>query len=267
MVDGEWIGAMCISEADAGSDARAMRTKAELTENGFRLSGTKAFVSNGVVADVFVVFAKCQYNGAERIGAFIVDKMLEGVHIGKNMEKMGLDSCLMSEVHFNNCEIPIANVLGDIDAGENIMKSALEWERCFEFASHLGTMKRVMEACVKQAQQRKQFGHLLSEYQAVTHKIADMRMKMELGRLLLWNIAWKKDQKKSVYLEAAIFKLFVSESYIQTCRDAMQIFGAYGYTKEYPFEREMRDALATSIYSGTNEMQRNTIYELSTYII
>lgn len=143
------------------------------------------------------------------------------------------------------------------------MKSALEWERCYEFASHIGTMQRIMEICIKHMQERKQFGKPLAEYQAITHKVSDMKVSIEMARRMMYDIAIRKDLKKSAYLEASIFKLYTSEAYVKACRDAMQIFGAYGYTKEYGIERELRDALACSIYSGTNEIQRNTIYTLA----
>lgn len=263
MVEGKQIGAIAITEADAGSDAHSMNADAKEIEGGFLLNGNKMFISNGTIADIFIVFAKTGMDTAQRITAFVVEKNFNGVIIGKDIPKMGLKSCPMSEVIFQNCFIPKENVLGKVNSGEIVMNGALEWERCYEFACHVGAMQRVLKKCIEYANQRKQFGADLSKYQAVTHKIADMRMKIELSRLMLYKIAWLKDQKKRAFLETSIFKVFVSESYIQTCKDAMQIFGAYGYTEEYGLEREMRDALACSIYSGTNEMQRNTIYNIS----
>lgn len=263
MINGELIGAMAISEANAGSDATDMLTTAEVTDDGYVINGSKMFVSNGTIADVFIVFAKFIHNGIKGITPFIVEKKQEGVKVGPDIEKMGLESCPMAEITFRDCKIAKENMLASPLAGDAIMKSALEWERCYEFASHIGAMKRVMEICIRHMQERKQFGKPLSEFQALTHKVADMKVRIEMAKRMLYDIAIHKDIKKSVYLEASIFKLYTSEAYINTCREAMQIFGAYGYTKEYELEREMRDALACSVYSGTNEIQRNTIYTLT----
>lgn len=262
MSQGQSIGAIAITEADAGSDAMAMKTTAEEEGDFFLLNGSKMFISNGPIADIFIVFAKTSINGKEAITSFVVEKDIDGVVVGKDIEKLGLHSCPTSEITFHNCRIPKSNILGKLGGGSVIMNGALEWERCYEFACHVGAMQRVMESCITYSNQRKQFGKNISENQAVSHKIADMKVKLELSRLMLYKIAWKKDQRKSAYIETSIFKLFVSESYIQTCKDALQIFGAYGYTKEYGLENEIRDALACSIYSGTNEMQRNTIYNM-----
>lgn len=263
MVRGELIGAMAISEADSGSDANGMLTNAELDGDSYVLNGTKMFVSNGSIANLFIVFAKCKIKNKEKIAAFILEKDKGGISAGRDIEKMGLESCPMSELIIDGYRVSKDNVLASIDVGDSIMKSALEWERCYEFASHLGAMQRVMEQCLEYVEKRKQFGKTLSEFQAVTHKIADMRVRIELSKRLLYEIAWLKDNKKSAYLEASVFKLYTSEAYIQTCKDAMQIFGAYGYTKEYGIERELRDALASSIYSGTTEIQKNTIYSIT----
>lgn len=263
MAEGGLIGAIAITEADSGSDAFSMTSSATLEEDGYILNGSKMFISNGTIADIYIVFAEVKVDGIPKVTGFVVEKKFEGVSCGKDIEKMGLKSCPMCEVVFTNVKIPKENVLGEVGNGARIMTSALEWERCYEFACHIGAMQRIMEKCIQYANERKQFGRFIAENQSISHKISDMRMKIELGRLMLYKIAWLKDNKRNAYLETSIFKLFVSESYISTCRDALQIFGAYGYTKEYEVERELRDALASSIYSGTNEMQRNTIYEMS----
>lgn len=264
MVAGELIGAIAITEADSGSDAHSMVSFAVEDGDTYLLNGSKMFISNGSFADVFIVFAKVGSSQSNDMAAFVVEKTFNGVEVSKDIEKMGLKSCPMTEVVFNNCRIPKENLLGTRNKGKSIMASALEWERCYEFACHIGAMQRIMEKCIMYVNQRKQFNKYLSEYQAVTHKIANMKMNIELSRLMLYKIAWMKDNKKSAFMETSIFKLFVSESYITACKDAMQIFGAYGYTSEYGLEREMRDALACSVYSGTNEMQRNTIYMMAT---
>lgn len=262
MVTGEKIGAIAITEAESGSDALSMGTSAVPDGDHYVLNGRKMFISNGPIADVFVVFAVTGTQ-PKKITAFVVERDFPGVSTGEDIEKMGLNACPTCELILNNVRIPAENVLGKLNGGAQVMTGAIEWERCFEFAPHVGAMQRIMEECIEQAKGRKQFAKPIDQYQGISHKIADMKAKIELAKLMLYKIAWLKDKKRMAYLETSVFKLFVSESYIQTCRDAMQIFGAYGYTKEYGIERELRDALACSIYSGTNEMQRNTIYTLA----
>lgn len=263
MAAGKKIGAIAITEAEAGSDAFGMSARAEPEGEYFVLNGSKMFISNGPIADIFIVFAVTQKEPVKKITAFVVEKEFMGVHAGKEIEKMGLNACPTSEIFFENVKVPKENILGRLNGGATIMTGALEWERCFEFAPHVGAMERIMEESINQAKGRRQFGKSIGEYQGVSHKIAEMKESIELAKLMLYKIAWLKDRKQSAYLETSVFKLFVSESYIKTCKDAIQIFGAYGYTKEYDMEREMRDALACSIYSGTNEMQKNTIYSFT----
>lgn len=260
MVNGDLIGAFALTEAQTGSDAFNMSTKAVREGDEYFLTGTKMFISNGPIADIFIVFA---LTNNKKFTAFVVEKKFSGVKTGKDIEKMGLDACPTCELILDNCRVPAENVLGHIDLGANIASAALEWERCYEFAPHVGAMQRIMEKCIEHANTRKQFNKLLNEYQGVTHKIADMQVCIEMSRLMLYKIAWLKDQGKSAYLETSIFKLYLSENYVKTCQNAMQIFGAYGYTKEYELEKEMRDALASTIYSGTSEIQRNTIFNIA----
>jgi len=264
MIEGTKIGSIAITEADSGSDAFSMTTTVKEDDDYYVLNGSKMFISNGSIADIFIVFGKILVNDTPKIVGLVVEKAFEGVKCGADIEKMGLNSCPMCEVTFNNVKVPKENVLGKVGGGARIITSALEWERCYEFACHVGAMQRVMEECIRYANERKQFNRPIADFQAVSHKIADMRIKIELARLMLYKIACLKDSKRNAYVETSIFKVFTSESYIQVCKDALQIFGAYGYTKEYGIERELRDALACSIYSGTNEMQRNTIYDMST---
>ncbi len=264
MVSGEKIGAFALTEAEAGSDATSIMAYAESDNGGYRLSGSKMFISNGPIADVFIVIALTK-RSVKEYTAFIVEKEFAGVNIGKEIPKMGLDACPISEVIFENCFIPFENILGKVGAGNIIMNEVITWERCYEFAPHVGAMQRVMEQCLRYVNERKQSGRYIKEFQAVSHKIANMKVAAELSRNMLYKVAWMKDQNKRAYQEAAIFKLFVSENYIKICQDAMQIMGAYGYSKEYGIERELRDAMACSIYSGTSEIQRNTIFQLMSF--
>lgn len=263
MVRGEKIGAICITEAEAGSDALNMSAKAVLDGDYYVLNGSKMFISNGPIADIFIVFAVTKDQPEKRLTAFVVEKDFEGVAIGSDIEKMGLGACPTSEVVFNNCKVPKRNVLGKPDNGYRIMTAAIEWERYYEFVPHIGAMKRIMEQCIEHVKTRVAFGKTLSNYQAMTHKIAQMEINIEMAEMMMYKISWLKDKKRSAYLETSIFKVFVSESYMKACQDAIQIFGGYGYTKEYELEKELRDAVACSIYSGTNEVQRNTIYNIA----
>ncbi|WP_124067175.1 acyl-CoA dehydrogenase family protein [Clostridium sp. E02] len=262
MVDGELIGAISLTEADAGSDAMNMSSSATEEEDHFVLNGSKMFISNGPIADLFIVFAMTSMKPFKQITAFVVEKKFQGVVIGKNIEKMGLNACPTSEITFDHVKIPKGNILGRKNMGSSLMTNALEWERCYEFAPHVGAMQRLMETSYKYANDRIQFGQPISQFQAVSHKISEMKVAIELSRLMLYKIAWLKDQGKSAFLEVSIFKTFVSEQYIKTCKNALQIHGAYGYTKEYGIERELRDAIACDIYSGTSEMQKNTIFTM-----
>lgn len=264
-VCGEKIGAIAITEAESGSDALSMKIRAEEKEDCYVLNGSKMFISNGPIADVFIVYAVTQEEPAHKISAFVVEKKFVGVKTGKDIEKMGLGACPTSELILDNVCVPKENVLGPLHSGAVLMTTALEWERFYEFVPHIGVMQRIMERCIEQAKSRKQFSRPIEEYQAISHKIAEMKISIEMARQMMYKIAWLKDKGKSAYEETSIFKIFVSENYIKTCRDAMQIFGAYGYSKEYEIERELRDALACSIYSGTNEMQKNTIYNMATF--
>lgn len=260
MVRGESIGAIAITEANSGSDSFSMRCTAVEDGDYYVLNGSKMFISNGPIAGVFVVFAVTQTEPVKKITAFVIDKNIDGVICGEDIKKMGLNACPTCEVVLQNCRVPKENILGKLNQGSIILTSALELERCYEFAPHVGVMQRIMERCIEQAKSRKQFGQAIENYQAVSHKISEMRISLDLSRLMLYKIGWLRDSRKSSFMETSIFKVYVSENYIKTCRDAMQLFGAYGYTSEYEIERELRDALACSIYSGTNEMQKNTIY-------
>lgn len=261
MVAGKRIGSIAITEAESGSDAFGMTTQAVLDGEDYILNGIKMFISNGPIADIFIVFAVTEKEPKKKITAFVVEKQFLGVSTGADIEKMGLGACPTSEIILDQVRVPKENILGNFNSGSYILMGAIEWERFYEFVPHIGAMKRVIERCGRYAKERKQFGKSIEEYQAISHKIADMEIKLELARLMMYKIAWLKDNQRNAFKEVSMFKIFVSESYIKACRDAMQIFGAYGYTKEYGIEREMRDALASSIHSGTNEVLRNTVYK------
>jgi L-prolyl-PCP dehydrogenase len=262
LVSGQAIGAHAITEPGAGSDVFSLSTRAERCDGGYRLSGSKTFSTNAPVADLAVAFA---YLDRERDGkpraltAFLVGREVRGVSFGRAMHKMGLRTSPMGEVVFEDCVVPESARLGPEGAGMAIFNSAMEWERACIFAAHLGAMERLLEDCVRYARQRRQFGQPIAKFESVADRIADMKVAVEAGRFLLYRVGWLKQRGKSAVMEAAIAKLFVSEAHVQAALDALQLHGGYGYMREYRVEREVRDALSGTLYSGTSEMQRKII--------
>ena len=193
------------------------------------------------------------------ISAFIVEKDFAGFSVGKPLEMSGLKTCPVGEVILKDCQVPVENRLGKEGAGAAIFNSEMEEERCCTFATQLGSMEKAMRDSINYAAERRQFGKPIGKYQSISHKIADMRVRVELSRLILYKVAWMKDHGKRANLESSIAKLYISESYVQSCLDAVQIHGAYGYCSEYNLERKLRDSIGGKIYSGTSEIQRNII--------
>ncbi len=261
LVTGEIIGGHATSEPNSGSDAFAMQTKAELKDDQWIINGTKTFITNAPIADVLIIFAS---TGASRgfgggISAFLVETNTPGVTIGQPLHKMGLRTSPMSEVILEDVVVPQSAMLGKKGAGAAIFSSEMEWERSCLFACHLGAMERQLEKCVEYAKDRKQFGQAIGKFQAVSNRIANMKMRIEVGRQMLYKVGWLKDQNKRAVLEAAIAKLYVSEAYVQSSMDAVVIHGGYGYMNEYDMERMLRDSVGSVLYSGTSDIQRNII--------
>jgi hypothetical protein len=257
LISGDLIGVHAMTEPDSGSDAFSMRTRVERKDDGYVLNGTKLYITNAPVADVVLVFAahpgKSKMAG---ISAFLVEKGTPGFTVTRGLDKMGLRTSPMGEVVLDDCFVPADNRLGSEGAGMAIFNSSMTWERSCILASALGTMQRQLEACVEYARVRKQFGQPIGKFQAVADKVADMYLRLEAARLLVYHVAWLGQQGKSVLAEAAAAKLFTSEAWIASSMDAIQIHGAYGYMKESGIERDLRDAIASTIYSGTSEIQR-----------
>jgi len=258
---GEKVFAQAISEPGSGSDALSMRTRAEKHGETFILNGSKTFITNGPMADVVIVFAvtdpeKTTLGG---ISCLVVEEGTPGFSKGKPLEKMGLSTLKNGELFFDNCEIPSKRLLGKEGQGAIIFNESMEWERSLLPATHLGTMERVLEVSVKYAKERSAFGKTIGSYQAVANKISRMKMNIELGKGILYRCAALKSIQKRASLEAAICKLFISESLKQACLDAVQIHGGYGYMCEYEIERDLRDSIAATIYSGTSELQHNIV--------
>ena len=261
LCDGTLIGAHAITEPGSGSDTFAMRLRAEKTDGGWRLSGSKTFISNGPVADVVVVFAVTDpgkgFHGG--ITAFLVERGTIGFSVGQKFDKMGLRTSPVGELVFEDAQVPEGAVLGSVGGGAGVFGTAMEWERSLLVAAHVGTIERLLETSITYARTRSQFGQVIGKFQAVAHKIADMKVQLEAARLLVYRTASRLTSSRSVSLDAAITKLFVSESLVRTALDAVQLHGGYGFMEEYEVERALRDAVGSTLYSGTSEMQRNII--------
>lgn len=254
---GTWIGAHGMSEPDSGSDAFGLRTVAERKGDHYVLNGTKTFVSNAAVADVFLVFASVDLaKGVLGITGFVVERTFPGLSVGKPISKMGLKTSPMAELSFDDCVVPVENRLGREGRGATIFNDSMEWERSCILASSIGTMERQLEHCVRYSKERKQFGKPIGEFQSVANMLVGMKVRLEAARLLLYRAAWTKQRNYPAGLEAAMAKLSLSEALVQSGLDAIQIHGGYGYTTEYEIERELRDAVGSTLYSGTSEIQR-----------
>jgi len=261
LCDGTLVGAHAITEPGSGSDTFAMRLRAERVGGDWRLNGTKTFISNGPVADVVVLFAVSEpdkgFHGG--VTGFLVDRGTPGFLAGQKFDKMGLRTSPVGELVFEDVIVPDSAVLGAVGGGASVFGSAMDWERSLLVAAHVGTIARLMEACVAYARTRAQFGQAIGKFQAVAHKIADMKVQLEAARLLVYRTASRLGSSRSISLDAAITKLFVSESLIKVALDAVQLHGGYGFMEEYEIERALRDAVGSTLYSGTSEMQRNII--------
>jgi alkylation response protein AidB-like acyl-CoA dehydrogenase len=257
LVSGDLVGVHAMTEPDSGSDAFSMRTSAQRRGDDYVLNGTKLYITNAPVADVVLVFAA--HPDRPRLGgvsAFLVDKGTPGFSVSRSLEKMGLRTSPMGEVVLTDCVVPATNRLGPEGAGMAMFTSSMEWERSCILASAVGAMQRQLEACVDYARTRKQFGQAIGKFQGVADKVADMYLRLDAARLLIYQAAWLGQQGKPALAQAAAAKLFTSEAWVQSSLDAIQIHGAYGYMKESGIERDLRDAVASTIYSGTSEIQR-----------
>jgi alkylation response protein AidB-like acyl-CoA dehydrogenase len=260
---GQLVGGHAATEPDSGSDVFSMKTRATKTDGGYVLNGSKIFITNAPIADILIVFAVTdESKGVMGLSAFIVERGAPGLSVGKNIERMGLRTAMVGELSFNDCAVAADSLLGREGAGSAIFNSEMGWERCCLFACHVGAMQRELENCVAYARQRSQFGQPIGKFQSIAHRIADMKTRVELSRLILYKTAWLREHDKPASLESAMAKLFISEAYVQTCLDSVHIHGAYGYSTELEIERNLRDSVASTIYSGSSEIQRSTIARL-----
>lgn len=260
LCSGELIGANGVTEPDSGSDAFSLSTTARREGDFYILNGTKTFCTMATEADVFMIFATVdKRRGFMGVTAFVVERDFPGFRVGRDIEKMGLRTAPMAEVILEDCKVPAVNRLGREGNGAAIFEDTVEWERSCILASIIGAMERQLEDCIKYSKERKQFGKAIGKYQSVSNKIVDMKVRMETARLLLYRVAWMKQKYGKAALDAAMAKLYLSESWIRSCLDAVQIHGGYGYTTEYEVERDLRDSVGSTLYSGTSEIQRNII--------
>jgi alkylation response protein AidB-like acyl-CoA dehydrogenase len=260
LCDGRFIGCHTITEPEAGSDAFGMKAIARPVEGGFVIDGRKTFITNAPVADLFIVFARQGEGiGPYGIAAFLVEAGTDGIAVGKPLEKMGLRTSPMSEVILEECFVPQSAMLGRPGQGGHIFQTSMRWERACIMASQVGVMRRTLEACVRYARERRQFGKPIAKFESVADKIANMKIAVEASHALVLRVGWLMDHGRESMMEAAVAKAFVSEANVRTHLDAVQVFGGYGYMTEFEIERALRDAVGGTIYSGTSEIQRRVI--------
>lgn len=263
LCSGEIIGAHGMSEPDSGSDAYSLRMRAERRGGGYVLNGTKTFVTNAPVSDIAVVFATVNpERGMWGITAFVIEKGTEGFSVSRNMEKMGLRTSPMGELILQDCYVPEECRLGKEGIGARIFNHSMEWERSCILASHVGAMERQLESSIQYARERFQFDQPIGKFQSVANRIVDMKVRLETARLLLYKVAYLTKMGKPAALEAALAKLYLSESFVQSGLDAIRVHGGYGYMTEFEVERDLRDAVGGILYSGTSDIQRNIIAHL-----
>ena len=260
LTTGHKVGAFCLTEPNAGSDASKGQTEAKLEGDHYVMNGSKIFITNGYVADVFVVFAMTdKTKGTKGISAFIVESSFPGFSVGKHEVKMGLHGSPTAEIVFTDCIVPKENLLGKEGQGFKIAMQTLDGGRIGIAAQALGLGEGAIDEAVKYTQERIQFKKRLSQFQNTQFQLADMHTRMKAAQYLVYAAACKKENHEPYSVDAAMAKLFAAEAASDVTRRAVQLFGGYGYTREYPVERMMRDAKITEIYEGTSEVQRMVI--------
>lgn len=263
LCSGKVIGAHGMTEPDSGSDAFSLKTRAVRRDGGYVLNGSKIFVTGAPVCDMALVFATLDPSrGQWGISAFIVERNTPGFTLGGEMDKMGLRTAPMGELVLTDCYLPESCRLGPEGVGVSLFNSSMEWERSCILASHVGAMEYQLERAVQYAKDRRQFGQPIGKFQSVSNRIAGMKVRLETARLVLYKVAWLKKMNLPATVEAAIAKTYLSECFVQSSLDALAIYGAYGYMTESEVERDLRDAIGGTIYSGTTDIQKNIIARL-----
>ncbi|WP_191559943.1 acyl-CoA dehydrogenase [Metabacillus idriensis] len=265
MAQGEKIGAYGLTEPGSGSDAGGMRTTAKLNEDHYVLNGSKIFITNGGIADTYIVFAVTDPESKHKgTSAFIVEKDFKGFSVGKKESKLGIRSSPTTEIIFEDCIVPKENLLGQEGEGFKIAMMTLDGGRNGIAAQAVGIAQGALDASVAYAKERQQFGKPIAMQQGIGFKLADMATAVEASRLLTYQAAWLESVGLPYGKESAMSKLFAGDTAMKVTTEAVQVFGGYGYTKDYPVERYMRDAKITQIYEGTQEIQRLVISRMIT---
>ncbi|KOO49740.1 acyl-CoA dehydrogenase [Viridibacillus arvi] len=260
LASGQYLGAFCLTEPSAGSDAGSLKSKAVKDGNNYIINGSKVFITNGGEADVYIVFASTDPTlGSKGISAFLVEKETEGLVIGKDEHKMGLHGSRTVQLNFDNMIVPAENLLGQMGDGFKIAMANLDVGRIGIASQALGIAEAALEEAITYAQHRYQFGKPISNNQGVGFKLADMATAVEASRLLVYRAADLRTKGLTCGKEASMAKLFASKTAVEVTTEAIQVFGGYGYTMDYPVERFFRDAKVTEIYEGTSEIQRLVI--------
>ena len=259
MAEGAKIGAYCLTESGSGSDAGGMKTIATKDGDDYILNGSKIFITNGGVADIYIVIALLDPKDRRSTTAFIVESDFEGFKVGKEEHKMGIRASATTEIIFENCRVPKENILGAEGEGFKVAMKTLDGGRNGIAAQAVGIAQGALDAAVEYAGQRVQFGKPISANQGISFKLADMATAIEASRLLTYQAAWLETEGLPYGQASAMAKLMAGDTAMNVTTEAVQVFGGYGYTKEYPVERFMRDAKITQIYEGTQEIQRMVI--------
>jgi alkylation response protein AidB-like acyl-CoA dehydrogenase len=263
LASGACIGANAITEAEAGSDVFSLRASAVRDGSGYVIDASKSWVTNGPIADVFLVYARTNpKHGYLGLSAFLVERDRPGLYLGKPFHKVGLETAPACSLMLERCRVPEENLVGREGQGAPLFEMAMMWERTCLFGIYVGQMDRLIEMCVERARSRRQFGRALGDFQAISHRIADMKLRLEAARLLLYRACDRCDRGEDARLDVAMAKIAVSEAAVKSGLDAMQIFGGDGIVTEAGVERFLRDALPATLASGTSEIQRNLIARL-----
>jgi isovaleryl-CoA dehydrogenase len=258
LISGEHVGALAMSEATAGSDVVGMKLKAEKGGNGYRLNGTKFWITNGAHADTLVVYGKTG-EGSRGITAFLIEKNMEGFSIGQKMDKLGMRGSPTSELVFDDCFVPPENVLGEENKGVEVLMSGLDYERTVLAGIQLGIMQACLDVVLPYVRERKQFGKAIGSFQLMQAKVADMYVALNSSRAYAYQVAKACDSGKTTRFDAAGAILLASENAVKVANEAVQALGGAGYTKDWPVERYYRDAKLLDIGAGTNEIRRMLI--------
>jgi alkylation response protein AidB-like acyl-CoA dehydrogenase len=263
LANGSIIGVQAITEAQAGSDIYSMKARAEKVEDGYLINAAKKFITLGPKADLALVFATLDPEmGKWGITPFLVEINTSGISISPNREKMGLRTAPIGEINFDNCFIPSDNLFGQEGSGVGISRSTFEYERFTIIPNHIGAMQYQLEQALAYAKQREQFGKPITQFQSISNRLANMKLRLETARLLLYKAAWLKDQNQDVMMEACLVNLYLAESFVESSMDSIRIHGGNGYMTDFEVERDLRDAVGTTIYAGTSDIQRNIIAKL-----